>query len=104
MKPKSMPLANAAEKLRVARPMPVFPMLGPLPSEDAPAVAVAKSPAPKPPPKRPYRVTTYLSEEAGARLNRLVAHFKAAHGRRCCAPDVLERALLALERELDLPG
>lgn len=104
MKPKAMPLANAAEKLRVTRPMPVVAMLGPLPSEDAPAVAVAKAPARKLPPKRPYRVTTYLSEEAGARLTRLVAHFKASHGRRCGAPDVLERALLVLERELNLSG
>lgn len=86
---------NAAERLR--RPMPVI-QIAPLPAEGAPAVEVRK-PASKVAPKRPYRISTYLSEDAAARLNRLIAEFKAAYGRRQSAPDVIERALLALERE-----
>jgi hypothetical protein len=84
--------------------MPVFQMTAPLPAEGAPAVAVAaiaKPPKPKAA-HRGYRVSSYMTDEAGARLNRLVAHFKANYGRRHGAPDVLERALLALERELGL--
>lgn len=95
---------NAAERLRMTRPMPVFQMAAPLPAEGAPAVAVTTAPkAATPKAKhRGYRVSSYMTDEAGARLNRLVAHFKATYGRRHGAPDVLERALLALERELAL--
>ncbi len=92
---------NAAEKLKLTRAMPVFPAVMPLPEEGAPAVAAVSAPK-RGALRRAYRISTYLSDEAGARLNRLVAHFKATHGRRCGAPDVLERALVALERELGL--
>ena len=93
---------NAAERLRVSRPMPVFPQIAPLPAEGAPAVAVSPAVSTKVAESRGYRISTYLSDEAGARLQRLVAHFKAKYGRRNGAPAVLERALLVLERELKL--
>lgn len=92
---------NAAEKLRLTRAMPSLSLAAPLPAEGAPAVAV-KPVARTVGPARTYRISTYLSKEAGARLDRLVAHLKATEGRRRSAPDVLERALLAYERELGL--
>lgn len=94
---------NAAERLKLKRAMPSFSLSGPLPPEGGQAVAVtvtAAKPAAKAAPKRSYRICTYLTEEAGAQLQRLVAHMKATKGRRHGAPEVIERALLALEREL----
>ena len=97
---------NAAEKLRLTRAMPNLSLAAPLPAEGAPAVAVSRgaptSASGRAKPRRGYRISTFMTDEAGARLTRLVAHFKATHGRRCGAPDVIERALLALERELGL--
>lgn len=91
-------LGNAAERLK--RAMPSFDKVPPLPKEGAPAVTVV--PRPTTNAKRPYRLGTYLTTEAGARLNRLVQHFKATKGQRCGAPDVIETALIQLERELKL--
>ncbi len=61
-------LGNAAEKLKLTRVMPSLQMV-PLPVEGAPAVAaapVAAAPSPRKatPPKRPYRLHSYLSDEA----------------------------------------
>ena len=95
---------NAAAKLRLTRAMPNLALAAPLPAEGAPAVTVSRSTSAARPatPRRGYRISTFMTDEAGARLIKLVAHFKAVHGRRHGAPDVLERALLALERELGL--
>lgn len=100
---KGMPsgAGNAAEKLRLTRAMPNLSLAAPLPAEGAPAVSV-KTAAQTVGPARTYRISTYLSKDAGARLDRLVAHLKATEGRRRSAPDVLERALLAYERDLGL--
>lgn len=104
-KPNTVSPGNAAERLKLKRAMPTFSLSDPLPPEGGQAVAVTVS-AVKPAPKaeaaakRSYRICTYLTEEAGARLQRLVAHMKATKGRRHGAPEVIERALLALEREL----
>lgn len=92
---------NAAEKLKLTRAMPNLSLAAPLPAEGAPAVTV-KPAVQTAGPARTYRISTYLSKEAGARLDRLVAHLKATEGRRRSAPDVLERALLAYARELGL--
>jgi hypothetical protein len=95
---------NAAERLKMKRAMPTFSLSEPLPPEGGQAVAVtaavAIKPAPKVAAKRSYRICTYLTEEAGVRLQRLVTHMKATKGRRHGAPEVIERALIALEREL----
>lgn len=96
------PVGNAAEKLRVSRPMPVFPTVPPLPAENMPAVAVVPVQPKAKAAGRTYRISTYLSEDAGARLIRLVAHVKATKGRRHGAPEVIEQALLMLERQLGL--
>jgi hypothetical protein len=101
-----MGAGNAAEKLRLTRAMPRLSLAAPLPVEGAPAVAVSHTPpastSERAGPRRGYRISTFMTDEAGARLTRLVAHFKATQGRRCGAPIVIERALLALERELGL--
>lgn len=97
---KTAPLGNAADRLKLSRPMPVFPATPPLPKEGQPAVAVTKANTPAKN-ARSYRLSTYLTEDAGKRLNRLVQHCMG-QGRRRGAPEVLERALLALERELGL--
>ena len=105
-KSSTMAAGNAAERLRMKRAMPSFSLSEPLPPEGAQAVAVTAvvgaRPAPEAAAKRSYRMCTYLTEEAGARLQRLVAHIKATKGRRHGAPEVIERAMLALERELGL--
>ena len=70
-----------------------------LPKEGAPAVAVRLAPPPRP--DRSYRVSTRISEEAGARYERLIAHVRVTEGRRMRGSDVIERALAALEREIE---
>ena len=104
MSTKTLPAGNAAEKLKLSRPMPRVALQMPLPSEGTPAapVSAAVVPVPRKASRRSYRLGTYLTEEAGARLVRLVAHLKATQGRRSSAPDVIERALVVLERDLGL--
>lgn len=51
-------------------------------------------------PRRAYRVSTYLTEESGARFEKLHALLRQTEGRKVKQAEVLEQALLVLEQSL----
>ena len=62
--------------------------------EHTPAVAV-KAPA------RSYRIGTYLTEEAGELFEKLHSKIRRSEGRKVKQAEIIERALIELEKSLE---
>ena len=61
--------------------------------EHTPAVSITS-------PRRKYRVSTYLTDEGGQRLEKLHAQLRQSEGRKVKQAEVIEQALEELEKTL----
>lgn len=78
----------------MSKPPKLETPVAPLPQEQSEAVSSR-------PPTRSYRLSTLLHEESGHRLDELHLKLRRSERRRVKLAEVLERAIRALERELE---